>query len=504
MVVASLPISLTSDLETVLRIGYSRTDGVTFGFTPEATRDEYTIKSILTGALYWVKPGTSLPFLPGFTPSTDSIVLKTLSPYPQMTGKMCHPFPAFISYENIDSGEMLSSLIDQLRNDIRAMFSPPEEEVNQIAEGLMQKFENQETSFFCNPGVTLGIPAELTTLPDIDRGFKIRTWSSEGNELIYPHVYIHHLKFLDYSIPINNVIYDQLQYGISASVGDRTPPCSNTPDDIILVKQRLHDLGFTHGCTSNPSNPQPMGMGPICGSTFIDIIRLFQATHNGHRNYVIGPSSFAAGVTGYIIPGDVTEDWLWASNCPTWSQMETIPNLGVFNEIHISGVRDKDFEWGTGFLKTCLRKAARHLFTQWFVPLSFAEKNRRSFAWGIRTTHASRQGGGESFHYGHESGIDVDVRLPRMDGTAGGAWCIPSDSAANSNNPPNPNYDRAAARAICEGFSVQGIVDEIFFNDPTINQRASTPVAKVTSKNQHHHHIHISMNPPAHPTPVVR
>jgi murein endopeptidase len=167
----------------------------------------------------------------------------------------------------------------------------------------------------------------------------------------------------------------------------------------------------------------------------------------------------------------------------------------------------QNHDYGTNYLKKAIKKAARHFLDHWWSNLSQQEKTQRNNTALIRTVHASTQGGGDTAkHAGHEAGLDVDIRVLNLDGTAGGCWNDPclNDSTANS---PRATYDRDAARAICEGFSSLDEVDRIFFNDPTINANAQSlnppgnAVDKVRHLEYHHDHIHVDVNCPQTPFP---
>lgn len=102
-------------------------------------------------------------------------------------------------------------------------------------------------------------------------------------------------------------------------------------------------------------------------------------------------------------------------------------------------------------------------------------------------------GGWTPEHSGHETGLDVDIRLPRNNGTAGGITIASS------------NYDQATARAICEAFSSlpDTEVSNIYFNDNAMNNnaQAGNRIPRVTQSPGHHNHIHVDVESPNDPIP---
>lgn len=83
--------------------------------------------------------------------------------------------------------------------------------------------------------------------------------------------------------------------------------------------------------------------------------------------------------------------------------------------------------------------------------------------------------GGGKFdpHKGHQSGLDVDIRLIRKDGLK-----LPARWS-------NAQYDREAAAKLIALFFESNIVKVVFFNDPKI--------PRVTPRFKHDNHFHVTI-----------
>jgi len=100
-----------------------------------------------------------------------------------------------------------------------------------------------------------------------------------------------------------------------------------------------------------------------------------------------------------------------------------------------------------------------------------------------------RRGGNTRDHSTHEGGLDLDVRLPRNDGTNGGAkvdWAI---------------YDRDATRAMIESFAQDPSVDRILIGDSKLlaefQGRTEAWASKVEDGGrQHRDHLHVDIKAP--------
>ena len=91
------------------------------------------------------------------------------------------------------------------------------------------------------------------------------------------------------------------------------------------------------------------------------------------------------------------------------------------------------------------------------------------------------RGGDTPDHAGHETGLVVDIRLPRLNGGSGGI--------GNPNT--NSQYDRAAMRAQLRSLKAQPMFHRALFND---NKLVQEGLCKRASG--HNNHAHIEIKPP--------
>ncbi|ERN42622.1 soluble lytic murein transglycosylase [Rubidibacter lacunae KORDI 51-2] len=226
----------------------------------------------------------------------------------------------------------------------------------------------------------------------------------------------------------------------------------NLPHDIIKVKQRLKELGFSWFRPSNKTY-DPSLENPIC---------LFQSIING---------STKLGGDGRIDVEGKTHQWLRAANAPKWIEMP-IEGQGFINYERIDKSDDHDF--GTSWLSETIVAAGLHY-----------EQNHRRGNPSIAPIPINDvsliHGGNTPDHYGHECGNACDIYLPRK----GGGYSLP--------NWKNDQYDRDAARAILNALRAQPLVrkDRIFFNDSVLIKESLC-----TSELSHHHHIHFEIGVP--------
>jgi hypothetical protein len=83
-------------------------------------------------------------------------------------------------------------------------------------------------------------------------------------------------------------------------------------------------------------------------------------------------------------------------------------------------------------------------------------------------------------HDGHQAGMQIDIRPPRLDGDTTQGTTV---GAAT--------YDRDAMRAILEAFREEGDIADIFLNDATLIAEGLC-----TSLAGHDDHAHVAVAPP--------
>lgn len=394
---ASLPINLQVESDN-LSISYSKENGVQFFYSPSEARTQ--LKAIFYSAMYWVDEN-SYAEIDSFLPNVKSLVFKNFIVFP--TREICYPFPTYFTYENVDQVSVKLASESIIKN------SNPEYSDQKIQE-LLDDFFTNNGPIYCTPGVNVGKAGELSSdsegnTSNSGRGFWIRTWGSNGKELIYPHVYLHHLRS-DPTIPIPNIVYSKLPYGISDSVGNNA---TNNPNDVYLVKQRLKDIGFSHRVMpernqwtnsnfdtsgdwiggNSPDNTIEMSVDTNNDALLEDIIRLFQSIISSRRTVARGNAN---GLNGRIDSNSETEKFLWARNTPNWVRLETDIANGFesFDDI-TANFPHLNFDYGTAYLKKAIKKAGQHYINNHWNNLNQQQQNNDAV---IRTNDASYIGGG--------------------------------------------------------------------------------------------------------------
>lgn len=227
---------------------------------------------------------------------------------------------------------------------------------------------------------------------------------------------------------------------------------TNSPSDVVGVRDRLVSLGFTWvaGFTS---------MGP----TFVKAIMLFQAIKSG-RDKV-----YSTGVDGRVDPGGDTLKWLNATNAPRWQRM-TAEDVGLKND-EITNTND-NHDYGTSWLDQTLRTAGRAYQDAWRVWNPTAAR--------ITVNDTSMPRGGDTpAHGGHETGLVCDLRLPRIGGSVGGITTA------------SVEYDRATMRAQLRALTTQPLFEVCYLNDDElIREGLCRPLAG------HSDHVHYEIRPP--------
>lgn len=257
-------------------------------------------------------------------------------------------------------------------------------------------------------------------------------------------------KIIEMPGPLPNAIPNQaVTINLTGSVGRNG---NNDPNDVMAVKNRLVDLGFSWvGRNSNVNNET------------IRTIRLFQSIING-RTVVSGD--------GRIDVNGFTHQFLQAANAPRWQEMPNGSSSEGF--INYDNLQRDTHDFGTDWMIETIKAAGQLYLTNY--------RNANTGAALIATNNLSIERGGDSpFHSTHESGISCDIVLPRKSGTSGGIKYT------------NRQYDQNAMRAMLQAIHGQNKfkIKRIFFNDISLITEGLCE-----SLFNHDNHAHIDIIPP--------
>ena len=236
---------------------------------------------------------------------------------------------------------------------------------------------------------------------------------------------------------------------LGASVGRNAP---NDSSDVGALRRFLRALGYDWLAESDTVD-----------ADLVATINLLQSIRGG-RHQVRGD-----GVID--VPGP-TYSFLQALDVARWQQMT--PGGGAedgFVNIELQDPND-DHEFGTSWMAWTIEESGRAYHD--------GHRAQHPQAAPITVNDVSRPRGGPTpDHNGHETGLAVDLRLPRRDGTAPGNTRHTSDT-----------YDRDTMRAHLRAIRMQPMVHRILFNDPSlIGERLCVRAAG------HDDHVHVEIAP---------
>jgi peptidoglycan hydrolase-like protein with peptidoglycan-binding domain len=232
----------------------------------------------------------------------------------------------------------------------------------------------------------------------------------------------------------------------------------NRSADVLAVKQRLIDLGYNWIVADD-----------VVNAATIKTIKLFQAIVRGYW------SVSGTGVDGRIDPGGNTLRWLNASNAPQWQEMPPGSAAEGFHNAELADTADTH-DFGTHWLAETVIGAGASYKT------SYRDANAGAALLTINDASFPR-GGNTPDHGGHETGLELDIRLPDKSGNAPGGFLL-KDTA---------KYDQNAMRAMLTAFWTQPLVKQILFNDAVLIAEGLCTKSDKT----HEHHAHIRIKPPA-------
>jgi len=239
---------------------------------------------------------------------------------------------------------------------------------------------------------------------------------------------------------------------IANSVGQNG---TNNPADVLTVKTRLVELGFSFIAADNQMN-----------QLTIMAIKLFQAIKNGLSILDKQPND------GRVDVGKDTHKWLQAVNAPHWVRMPAGSLAEGFVNDEVADISDKH-DFGTDWLAETLRAAAASY-----------KANHLSAHPGAAILHLNDtslpSGGFTDAHKEHQAGLQSDLRLPRKDGGVG-----------NTKVNQLSVYDRNAMRAMIVAFRQQPLANQVFLNDTVLMAEGLSQHAA-----GHENHAHFGIKPP--------
>lgn len=237
--------------------------------------------------------------------------------------------------------------------------------------------------------------------------------------------------------------------GISRAVGPGAP---NRDADVRWVQRRLNALGFTWVAVDGDYGPQ-VGRA----------LRAFEAMVRGRQN--VSRYGGRVDVRGFL------DHWLHANNAPRWG-LTPKRGTGFYSLERIDQTGD-DHDWGTSWMSEVLVFAGQRYQRD--------HRSKHPRAMPILANDVSRDRCRDTpDHSGHETGLALDVTLPRTDGKRTGAFYTWK------------TYDRAATEAILRAFRAHPRVEKIFFQDPVLIRKRLC-----VSRPKHGDHLHVQLKPPA-------
>lgn len=241
------------------------------------------------------------------------------------------------------------------------------------------------------------------------------------------------------------------RFPLTASVGRGG---ANRPADVRLVQQRLKDVGFTIGVDGQ--------FGPGTEKA----LKTYRAMLTG--------SDYVKDEPGLVGLNDLVDRALSMEQPPRWEKM---PQSGP-------GFVNQDTD-GFGYGSAETRKAIEEFSA------SYASEHlaQHPGAGKISLNDVSERHGGDNHdHDTHENGLDLDLRLPKTDGTSG------TDTRRS-------DYDRDAAWAMLKAIAANPRVERVLFTDAVLLERIKTEAPAWGHKvfdggRVHLNHFHVDIKPP--------
>lgn len=261
---------------------------------------------------------------------------------------------------------------------------------------------------------------------------------------------------------------------LSGSVGKGG---DNSANDVQKIKQRLKDLGYNIPTVNGTSD-----------STLIDQIKLFQGIINqvDHKN--------SSSNDGRVDVDGTTHNWLRAANAPEWIKVQDLSGPGWVNENQDTTREIGYHGYCTNWLKESFDLIGQH----------FIDNRKSSMIGKIAVNDCSPEHGGHTpDHSGHETGLQVDIRTPKIDKTSGGINIyvgvtdnnknVSEETGRTSFTQTHSSYDRDANRQILK--SIRAVMGQrikgLYLNDFVLIDEGLCTYSK-----GHYDHVHLTIKPP--------
>ncbi|MDH3530869.1 MAG: penicillin-insensitive murein endopeptidase [Acidobacteriota bacterium] len=224
----------------------------------------------------------------------------------------------------------------------------------------------------------------------------------------------------------------------------------NEPEDVTKVRNRLVELGF-------------QGIDHVTDGKdkeFLHVLQLFQCITKGKHKLDWGDSRVDVHGT--------THKWLAAQNAPGWVHLEGKSGIGW----QIAEF-DHGNSWGSTWMLQRVQLAG--LYYRALVAVSGVADAPSMW---IRDC-AKKRGGKTRGHGSHQTGIDLDMRLP----------LLPPDTNKYDQlkgHDYDARFHRAAALLQCEAIKTTMNTRFVFFNDKEFKGKGLT-----TNQKNHSEHYHI-------------
>jgi Penicillin-insensitive murein endopeptidase len=192
---------------------------------------------------------------------------------------------------------------------------------------------------------------------------------------------------------------------------------------------------------------------------------LFQGMKNGF-NVLTDPRN-----DGKIGVGGDTHLWLQAENAPRWGVLPAGNKLEGWINDELADTSD-NHDFGCNWLGLVLRAAGLSYLQ------NFLKTHPKASLLRLNDISMPR-GGPTPSHASHQCGMCCDIKLPKLNGQAGGITY------------KDPSYDQMATRAILESLKAQPQASRIFFNDPDLIEEGLCQAVS-----GHDNHVHFEIKPP--------
>ena len=266
----------------------------------------------------------------------------------------------------------------------------------------------------------------------------------------------------------------------------------NDPDDFRIVRKRFVKLGYSWvGKIKSPSDKE-----------FIRVIKLFQSICSGSTSPQASRSSsewklsrwrtkefnMLSVADGRMDPGGLTHRWLAAKNAPGWVKINGRSGLGwrcshtLHGEHTTTWMLDAIQRTGRAYVANLLKRHASVA-----VPMTAAKVGLLTAPLWIREC-SSEKGGKIPGHGSHQTGLDVDMRLPMLPPNQWNQFMINFDDS---------RYDQESAmlqlQAIKSSMNLhRSLARKPLFNDPDLIKLRLCRKDNATHRN----HFHVRISPP--------